>query len=341
LAKSSEKIETLTRIGLLGSETLLGRELQEVLSVRQKGVRITSFASSGDGSFGEQEGEAVFLEPLNADAVRGSKAIVVAGSAEGASKAYELAKAAGRRPKIIDCTGHLEHHPEARIIAPLLGEVSAKADWLLVPAHPASSAVALVLRRLVRYQPVIRSVVNVFEPASERGKAALAELHQQTASLLAFKLLPKKIFDAQLSFNLLAQYGEDAAVPLASIEQRIERHIATTFAKDKDTVPPMPSLRLIQAPVFHGYGISLWVEFASNITSAAVAEALASAQIEVRGPSEEAPDGVGATGQSGLIAGDIRVDPNNPRAAWLWAVCDNLRLTADATSDLLMADASK
>lgn len=326
---------------MLGSETLLGSELQEVLKARQKGARVTGYAVSGEGTFGEQEGEAVFLEPLNADTVRGNKAIIVAGSAEGASKAYELAKAAGGRPKIIDCTGHLEHHPEARIIAPLLGEVSAKADWLLVPAHPASSAVALLLRRLARYQPVIRSVVNVFEPASERGKAGLAELHQQTTSLLAFKPLPKKIFDAQLSFNLLAQYGEDAAVPLASIEQRIERHIATIFAKDKDAVPPMPSLRLIQAPVFHGYGVSLWVEFASHIAVAALADALASAQIEVRGPADEAPDGVGATGQSGLIAGDIRVDPNNPRAAWLWAVCDNLRLTADAASDLLMTDASK
>jgi len=40
-------------------------------------------------------------------------------------------------------------------------------------------------------------------------------------------------------------------------------------------------------------------------------------------------------GQSGLIAGDIRIDGNNPRAAWLWVVGDNVRLMADAAADLL------
>jgi aspartate-semialdehyde dehydrogenase len=253
-----------------------------------------------------------------------------------------LAKEAGGRPRIIDCTGHLEHYPEARIVAPLLGEVSVKADWLLVPAHPAASAVALVLKRLVRYRKVVRSVVNAFEPASERGKAAVTELHQQTISLLAFKPLDKKIFDAQLTFNLLARYGEEASASLADVEQRIERHIAAIFAnEDKGPIPPMPSLRLIQVPVFHGYSVSLWVEFDSDIVATQLGEALASAQIEVRAAGEEVPDNVGATGQSGLIAGDIRVDRNNPRAAWLWVVCDNLRLTADAAADLLIADTTK
>jgi aspartate-semialdehyde dehydrogenase len=329
-----EKPEAVTKIVLLGGETLLGRELQAVLETRPKGARITAYAANGEGGFVDKEGEAVYLEPLTADTARGNQAIVVAGSAEGAAKAYGLSKAVGGRPKIIDCTGHLEHHPEARIFAPLLGEVDLKENWLLVTAHPASSAVALLLKKLARYRPVVRSVVNVFEPASEQGKLAVAELHQQTTSLLAFKPLDKKIFDAQLSFNLLAQYGEDAAVKLTAVEQRIERHIATIFANE-DKAPPMPSLRVVQAPVFHGYSISLWVEFESNVAATALGEALASAQIEVRGSTEEAPNSVGAASQSGLIAGDIRTDRNNPRAAWLWVVCDNLRLTADAAADLL------
>ena len=44
---------------------------------------------------------------------------------------------------------------------------------------------------------------------------------------------------------------------------------------------------------------------------------------------------MGVAGQSGLIAGDIRLDRNNPRAAWVWLVCDNLRAVADSAVALV------
>ncbi len=55
----------------------------------------------------------------------------------------------------------------------------------------------------------------------------------------------------------------------------------------------------------------------------------------MRRQQDTAPDNVGSASQSGLIAGDIRVDDNNPRAVWFWIVGDNLRLTADAVSELI------
>jgi aspartate-semialdehyde dehydrogenase len=324
------------KLALLGEETLQGRELREFLENRETKPVITGYAASGEGNFGEQEGEAIFIEPLRAESVRDDDAILIAGSPEGALKAYEIAKSAGGHPLVIDCTGYLEAQPEARIVAPLLEEPGVRATWLLVVAHPAASAVALVLSRLAGRKPIRQAVAHIFEPASERGKRGVSELHQQTTNLLSFKTLEKSVFDAQLSFNLLSQYGEEAPVKLADVEQRIERELATILNRRANgRAIPMPSLRLVQAPVFHGYSVSIWVEFDVDIGAVEMEEALASAQIEVRGQSDEAPNSVGAAGQSGLIAGDIRVDRNNPRAAWFWIVADNLRLTADAVADLV------
>lgn len=329
------------RLALLGGETLLGRELEDVLKSRGTGVVITSYAASGEGNFGEQDGEAIFVHPLEAESVRGDQAILIAGSPEGALKAYHVAKAAGGHPELIDCTGHLEHQPEARIVGGFSDEADARSGWLLVIAHPAAIALAVVLARLARYREIRQSIVHIFEPASERGKRGVTELHQQTTSLLSFKALDKNVFDAQLGFNLLSQYGEEAPVKLSAIEQRIERHVATllsrtTSSQSSSPAPiPMPSLRLIQAPVFHGYSMSLWVEFGSGIDGSELGEALASAQIEVRGPNDQAPDSVGTAAQSGLVAGDIRLDRNHSRAAWFWIVGDNLRLTADAAADIV------
>jgi aspartate-semialdehyde dehydrogenase len=188
---------------------------------------------------------------------------------------------------------------------------------------------------LAGHRAIVRSVVEIFAPASEYGKRGITELHQQTTSLLAFKPLEKDVFDTQLSFNMLAEYGEEAPAKLSTLEQRVERHVASLFGK-QTAAPPMPSVRLIQAPVFHGYSLSLWVEFDSNIAAAELGEAFSSKRIDVRGFGEEAPNNVGAANQSGLTVGDIRVDHNNPRAAWLWVVFDNLRVTADETVDLII-----
>jgi aspartate-semialdehyde dehydrogenase len=316
------------RVALVGSETLLGRELEEVLARSAHHPAITAFAANGEGNFGSQDGEAVFVEPLVSKTIRGHRAILVAGVAEGARKAYDLAKEISSPPRVIDCTGHLENEPEARILA----ASQPPSTWLWIVPHPAAFAIAQVLRQLAGAWHISRSLANVLEPASERGQAGITELQQQTASLLAFKALDKKIFDAQLSFNLLPQYGEDAPVQLADIERRIERHIATLLDH-----PPMPSLRLVQAPVFHGYSISLWVEFEKAPNAAGLGEPLTSAGIDVRGADLEAPTNVGIAGQSGLFIGDIRIDPNNPRAAWLWIVCDNLRVRADIATALVGA----
>jgi aspartate-semialdehyde dehydrogenase len=323
------------RVALVGGETLLGRELREVLGSRVSGAVITTYASTGEGNFGEEDGEAIYRDPLDAQSLANEDAVLIAGSREGALKAYKLAKAAGGRPVLIDCVGDLDHQPEARIVAPLVQQPDLKTSWLLVVAHPAASALALVLTRLAGHKQIRRAITHIFEPASERGKRGVSELHQQTNNLLGFKGLDKDVFDAQLSFNLLSQYGEEAPAKLAGVEQRIETHLATLLGANSKVSVPMSSLRLIQAPVFHGYSISAWVEFDSDVQGGELGEALASAQIEVRGQNEEAPNNVGVTGQSGLIAGDIRVDRNNPRAAWLWIVADNLRLTADAAADLI------
>jgi aspartate-semialdehyde dehydrogenase len=330
-AQSTKK----SSLALVGAETLLGKELEEVLK-RRTGRTIVSFSASGQGNFGEVEGEAVYVEPLEAPALTNLWALLVGGSAEGANRAYELARAAGGHPLVFDCSGHLESKPEARLVAPLVNEIEAPGSWLIVIAHPAAAALALCMKRLARYRPLHQVIAHIFEPASEQGSKGLSELHQQTTSLLSFKSLEKAVFDTQLAFNLLAQYGEEGLARLAATEQRIEKHVASILSGGRpDENLPMPSLRLVAAPVFHGYTLSLWIEFDGSIRVDGLAEALASAQIEVRGVNEEAPNPVGAAGQSGLIAGDIRIDPNNPRAAWFWIVCDNLRLRADSVANLV------
>ena len=61
------------RVALIGSETLLGRELKDVLARSGHRPDITPFSTNGEGNFGSQDGEAVFVAPLDAKAIRGHR----------------------------------------------------------------------------------------------------------------------------------------------------------------------------------------------------------------------------------------------------------------------------
>jgi aspartate-semialdehyde dehydrogenase len=89
----------------------------------------------------------------------------------------------------------------------------------------------------------------------------------------------------------------------------------------------MPSLRVIQAPVFHGHSFSVWVEFEANPDAGTISRELARQGVDVR--PDDPPTNAGIAGHSGISVGAIAGDSNNSRACWLWLVADNLRLAGE------------
>lgn len=319
-------------IALVGSETLLGREIREVFGGLELGERLRLVADNGNESgkltaIGE---EPAFLANLTQDALEDAAIVILAGSAEAAHEAEKVNPGAA----LIDLTGALEDSPAARVRAPLAEGGDYKADDLScsIVAHPAAVAIAMLLRQLNTAYSVRRSVVQVFEPASERGSAALEELQQQVVSMLSFKPVPKAVFGTQVAFSMISKLGDETAPQLATVEERIEKHLATLLDRAGDI--PMPSLRVIQAPVFHGYTMSCWLEFDNAPSPLEVEETLAAGNIDVRGEDMEPPDNIGVAGQTGIAVGSIAADRNNGDAIWIWLAADNLRLTAENAARL-------
>jgi aspartate-semialdehyde dehydrogenase len=312
-------------IVVVGTETLLGREVRDVLSATQLGedLRLVAAEDQEVGTLTEAGGEPSFLIKLTPGSLQNARAIILAGPSDISDDVIELKPAA----PLVDLTYAAEEQPQARLRAPMLEPpvLELPKDTIHVVAHPAAIALALLLSRLHVVFPVRRTVVHVFEPASERGSAGIDELQKQTVSLLSFKSMPKEVFDNQLSFSLLARLGEQAAVKLEDVEARIERHLASLLAP---SMTPMPSIRLVQAPVFHGYSASLWIELDQNPGVAAIEQALSERFVEVRARDTEPPNNVGVAGQNEITIGAISVDSNHPNAIWMWMALDNLRLTA-------------
>lgn len=326
-------------IAIVGGESLLGKEIRELLESSSLPASVTLIASAEneDASILTRgHDEPLVMSSLQAADLTGAKVVFLAGSKESNRAAFEQIQPASRSTVVIDLTGALEDVPAAQLRAPLIEPANYSVlGPVQVIAHPAAVALALFLIELRKTGGIRGSVVNIFEPVSERGQAGLDELQKQTVGLLSFKPLSKEVFDSQVSFNMLTQYGADSPHSLEEIELKIDRHLATLLAGA--AALPMPSLRLIQAPVFHGYSMSVRVEFEDSIGRESIVQALASPKIDLRANEEEPPTNVGVAGQSGIAVGGIAPDRNHARAYWFWVVADNLRITAENAVEVARA----
>jgi aspartate-semialdehyde dehydrogenase len=193
----------------------------------------------------------------------------------------------------------------------------------VVTAHPAATVLALLVLRVQSSIPIGRAVATVFEPASERGQKGMDELHEQTVNLLSFQQLPKNVFDVQVAFNLVSRYGEHSLSTLSSVTDRILKH----YKKITHGNVLVPSMQLVQAPIFHGHAVSLNLQLEGAADLEQISAALAREHVSVIPPSEEAPSNVNAAGQGDILVA-LTPDVNEANSLWIWATSDNLRVAA-------------
>jgi len=149
------------------------------------------------------------------------------------------------------------------------------------------------------------------------------ELHEQTVNLLSFQQLPKTVFDTQVAFNMVARYGEQSRPSLATMESRVLKHYQRIAGKDA----PLPSLLLLQAPIFHGHTFAVHLELGQVADVETISQALAGEHVSLTHGTEDAPSNVNAAGQSDIQV-SITADASQPNGFWLWAASDNLRIAA-------------
>ena len=167
-------------------------------------------------------------------------------------------------------------------------------------------------------------MATIFEPASEHGQRGMDELHQQTVNLLSFQPLPKDVYDAQVAFNMVARYGQKSQPALDSVEARISPPLPEDCRRRRCREP---SLMLLQAPIFHGHALAIFLEMQSPSDLAALSQALAGDHVAIPGAEEDAPSNVSAAGQADILL-SLKNDPAQPNGVWLWAAADNLRISA-------------
>jgi aspartate-semialdehyde dehydrogenase len=319
---------------IVGGDTPLGADLRETLVRNDPAARVQLAGSTDSESslLTVSGGEAAVISGLRVEEFAGADAVFLTGAAESSRRAEIIAAEMDKPPLLIDLVRAPGATGRWSVRAPSIetGTKIVRAGERVAIAHPVAVALAAILRGLHGHSKVRRAIATAFLPASEWGREGIDELHKQTINLLAFHRLPQAVFDTQLAFNVLSQYGEEAPASLESVSSRVAADLQLLL-KQRPALA-MPSVRILQAPCMHGIAISLWIEFASAESAKSVAAAFAGDRFDLRDGTVEAPTMVGMAAQDGIGIGAIEQDRANEKACWLFAAADNYRLMAQEAS---------
>jgi aspartate-semialdehyde dehydrogenase len=325
------------RIGIVGASSLAGKEVSDELgeSLLAASDFVLLDEEDAAGQVTAAGDEVAFIQRLDAAAFDRMDFVFFAGDASATKKHWMDARRAGA--SIIDLTYALENEKDVLVRAPWVMDAlalknprSGKEPDLNTPAvvaaHPAVVMIALVAARLQAKLALTSVAATVMEPASEHGRLAMDELHQQTVNLLSFQSLPREQYDAQVSFNVLPSLGEAAKVKLSATEQRIRNQ----YAGLSEVVLPALALQMVQVPVFHGYVVSMLVEFGNAATTEEVEAALVGEHIDVVSGESDPPSNLSAAGQEDIMVRVSEDSSANGQGSrfWLWLAADNLKLAA-------------
>jgi aspartate-semialdehyde dehydrogenase len=197
--------------------------------------------------------------------------------------------------------------------------VLTQAGYLVNP-HPAAIALSRTLGVLERGFGLAASFATILEPASERGSSAVEELQQQTVSLLNFQPVEYRVFSGQLAFNVLPE-----AKASARTEDLMRQQIRETFGERI----AMPRLMVMQAPMFHGHALSLFVDLlASPLVEEVVARFATEPGTFATYPPNEGVSPVQVIGNDKIHVSRVMADVNHPGSYAFWITIDNLRIAA-------------
>lgn len=299
----------MSRLAILNSETLIGKELKQALKGRHElwaEVRLLTTVADDIGVVTEGVDGAAFVQELSAGSLQGVDILIACPGPQPPDGAW---LPHGATLVQLDPG---EPVADGVIVVAGVNLERARPGTVLVSPHPSVVALGLLLDPLRQYG-LEQAACWALLPASARGQEGIDELLEQTRSILSFRSdQPQEVFGHQLAFNILPSnvQGSELASQLTDV-----------FNGEV-----VPSMQILQAGVFHGIAAGAQVRLANAPSSRELAEELAGGPFFTSTDDPASVGPVATTGRSSLLLGSVEDSPELPGAMALWAAGDNLTL---------------
>jgi aspartate-semialdehyde dehydrogenase len=317
-----------TRIVIAGASSLLGAELKSLLE--QSRFAIADFRLLDEelaaGTLTEAGGEAVMIQPVEEDSFNRARFVFFTGSPAFTKANLDLALRSGAL--VIDLSGHSASVGEAvpwfRGFDSLHGQLSAADTQSKLVSIPSASAEAIVRMAFGLSDLRLRTLTaTVLRPVSAWGKFAIEELEQQTSQLLSLKPAGTELFDAQIAFNTMVQFGEKSRFDLRAAAATLRAEVSSCLRGSA----VVPAIQLVHVPAFYGTTFSICAELDPTTDVDAVEAAIKAAGFSAR-PADDPPNNINVAEDSAISLARPARDEAVPGVWWFWGAADNIRLRA-------------
>jgi aspartate-semialdehyde dehydrogenase len=313
------------RLVIAGASSLLGAELKSLLEESRFAgwdFRLVDEELAA-GTLTEAGGEPVVIQPVDEGSFEKARFVFFAGSAEFTSS--NLAAALRSGATVLDLTGmQADREKSIPWFPELEGKAlvrSGKERFFSVLGAPGAGAVLFSLA--LQSIGLKRLSVTCFQSVSEAGRDGIEELEAQTLKLLSFQPIGKAVFDTQVAFTLLDQYGEESRRKLQTDLSKIRSQVRQTLGSRG----VIPSLTLLHAPVFYGTTFSACAELEPTANQEAIANACEAAGFDLS-QAQDLVGSVSVAGQNKLLLSKPASEPGQPGIWWFWGAADNIRFPA-------------
>lgn len=332
---------TTYNVAIVGATGAVGAAMRQILASRNFPVnKLKLLASSA--SIGSQlsfKGESLLVEPLGDKSFTG---IDFALFSAGATVSREYGpKAVADGAVVIDNSSAFRMDPRVPLVVPEVNPLDAKAHKGII-ANPNCSTIQMVvvLKPLHDKYELKRVVVSTYQAVSGSGKQAVAELLEQTRSLLANETIKPKVYPNQIAFNVLPHI--DIFMDGGYTKEEIK------MIEETKKIMHLPKLAITattaRVPVVNGHSESINIELEQAVDIEDIFNLLRAAPgIEVVDDpaSDIYPMPISASGKDATMVGRVRRDNSVKNGINLWVVSDNLRkgaaLNAVQIAELLVA----
>ena len=313
------------KVAIVGATGNVGREMLDILVERDFPIdevfALASSRSKGDTiQFGNKE---LIVEDLSEFDF--SNADIALFSAGGKISGEFAPLAAEKNCVVIDNSSRFRMDPDVPLIVPEVNrEAIANYEKTKIIANPNCSTIQMVvaLKPLHDLGTIKRVVVSSYQSTSGAGKAAMDELFEQIKGIYSNNLIEPKIFQKQISFNVIPQIGPFVSSGYTEEEEKMINETKKILDNDIKV-----SATCVRVPTFIGHAESVNIEFENYISSEEASKVLAEAPgcLVDLDDKESYATPIDCAGNDHTYISRIRNDDSVENGLNLWVVSDNLR----------------
>ncbi len=326
-------------VGLAGATGVVGNQMITCLEERNFPVRSIKLLASSR-SVGREltfKGVAVKVVELKEDSFKGLDIALF--SAGGGTSKHFAPYAAKDGCVVVDNSSAWRMDPVIPLVVPEVNpHAVAGYTHKGIIANPNCSTIQMVvaLNPIHKKYGIKRIVVSTYQAVSGTGKKAIAELFDQTRSMINFLEYKTEIYPHRIAFNCLPHI--DAFEENGYTKEELKMVNETRKILEDDAIGVTATT--VRVPVFYGHSESVNVETYEPIKAEDVKALLKKSPgvAVVDDPSKNAyPLPIDAAGKDLTYVGRIRNDESIQNGINMWVVADNIRKGA-ATNAVQIAE---